>query len=74
MDVTCMRFDPSLSHSQISGVPDRSERNAIRLPSGEYAGWLSNRVDEMNWAGAEGFPSGPRKSTRQILVSDASIE
>jgi hypothetical protein len=73
MDVACVRFDPSLSHSQISGVPDRSETNAIRLPFGEYVGWLSDCVDEMNWMGVEGFPRS-RKSTRQMLSSNAAAE
>ena len=74
MDVSCVTFDPSLSHTQISGEPDRPETKAILLPFGEYAGKLSNCVDEMNWTGAAGFAPWPRKSTRQMFVSNTPNE
>src|SRR6266699_351743 len=45
MDVSRMRFDPSLSHSQISKLPDLPDTNATFIPSGEYCGCASALVD-----------------------------
>ena len=42
------RSEPFPSATQSSPWPDRAEKNAIRLPSGEYAGNPSNCVEEMN--------------------------
>src|SRR2546427_4933568 len=67
--VSCTGFDPSLSHTQISLAPDRSDTNAIFFPSGENIGAQSGRVDAMNCAGADGSEPGSRKSIRQMLVS-----
>jgi hypothetical protein len=35
-------------------VPEREEVNAILLPSGEYLGLSSARVDEISFSGMEG--------------------
>ena len=34
-EVNWTEFEPSLSHTQISGFPERSDIKAILLPSGE---------------------------------------
>ena len=68
-EVNCAGFDPSASHTQISRAPDRLDTKAILLPSSEYVGIQSNLEEDMNWTGLLGFPPGPGKSTRQMLVS-----
>ena len=47
-EVSCIGWEPSLWQTQISLAPERAELKAIRLPSGEKAGELSCRVEEMN--------------------------
>ena len=37
--VNCTGTRPSASLTQISLLPERLERNAMRDPSGEYEGW-----------------------------------
>ena len=37
-EVNGTELEPSRSHTQISWLPERSEANAIRFPSGEYCG------------------------------------
>ena len=65
-----MGFDPSLSQSQIlTRLPTVRSQKAILFPSGEKAGLLPVRVEEMSWNGTPGLRSGPCKSTRQMLVS-----
>ena len=61
-----MEFDPSLLHTQMSSAPDRSDIKAILFPSGEYAGFDSLRVDEINRTGVPGL----RTSIFQMSVSD----
>src|SRR5438477_10906919 len=63
--VSCTGIRPLLSLTQISLLPDRLERNATRLPSGEYCGLESYCVDEVTLTG-DSFPSD---STRQIFAS-----
>src|SRR6478736_434047 len=63
--VSCTGIRPLLSLTQISLLPERFERNATRLPSGEYCGLESYWVEEITFA-AGPFPS---VSMRQILAS-----
>ena len=56
VEVNCVGLEPSLSHTQISNLPDRVDLNAIRLPSGEYCGSSSVFVDEMRLNGRTGLP------------------
>src|SRR5712692_7863755 len=72
-DVTWTACDPSLSLTQTSAFPDRSDSKAIRFPSGEYCGFDSTRDDEIR--GAEiGFAApAPGASTRQMFRSDTSL-
>jgi hypothetical protein len=53
-EVSRTAFDPPLLHTQISKCPERSDMKAILLPSGEYAGQNSLRVDGINWDGTAG--------------------
>jgi hypothetical protein len=46
-DVTSTGLWPSASASQISELPDRVDSNAMRVPSGEYAGTSCVRVGEI---------------------------
>src|SRR5450755_3362565 len=50
-EVSWTQLDPSLSQAQISRAPERSDSNAIFLPSGEYWGANSVRVDGINLVG-----------------------
>src|SRR2546428_9682593 len=68
-EVNCMGFDPSLLHTQTSLAPDRSDKNAIFLPSGEYTGYSSCRVEEIRFTGAPAFKPGLLKSILQMLES-----
>src|SRR4029453_18593622 len=47
--VNCLKLDPSLSHSQISKLPDRRGANKNFFPSGEYCGPLSSSVEEISF-------------------------
>src|SRR5205814_7509369 len=49
-EVSCRAFNPSLSHDQTSAFPERSEINAIFLPSSEYWGEESFRLEEIKEA------------------------
>src|SRR4030095_16495794 len=42
-EVTCLGFEPSLLHTQISIVPERLDWKAMCLPSGDILGSLSDR-------------------------------
>src|SRR5579862_4815512 len=46
-EVNCEAFELSASQTQISGFPERADRNTILLPSGENCGDWSPRVEEM---------------------------
>ena len=59
-----------MSQLQSSSLPERSEVKEIFFPSGEYCGFHSFRVEEMNFVGGLGFPCDGEISMRQILVSD----
>src|SRR5262249_10569501 len=63
--VSCTGIWPLLSLTQISLLPDRFERKATRLPSGEYCGLESYCVEEITLVGGC-LASG---SIRQILAS-----
>ena len=52
--VTCCGFLPSRSMIQMLSPPERSEVNAIHLPSGEYRGCMSQGMPEVR-----GFASPP---------------
>src|SRR6476659_6024025 len=56
---------PSESVTQISLLPERLERKAICVPSGEYCGLESYCVEETIFLGG----LRPVRSKRQILVS-----
>jgi len=63
--VSCTGVRPLLSLTQISLLPVLLERNATRLPSGEYCGLESYCVDEITFTGGC-FPS---ESICQMLAS-----
>jgi hypothetical protein len=74
--VNCTGFEPSLSQTQICNVPVLLEVNAMRLPSGEYCGLVSSRVEEINLVGALDGPTGllfvdAGPSTRQTSSRDS---
>src|SRR4030095_1579273 len=62
-------LDPSLSHTQISNVPERREANTILFPSEEYCGPLSSCVDEMSFRGRASCTFEPCNPIRQMLPS-----
>src|SRR5690242_17735351 len=72
IDVNCREFEPSLSHVQISRLPDRLEQNAIRRPSGEGWGFISSRVDEITNSGGRVI-FGPLTPTRHTFWSEISF-
>src|SRR5690348_6667603 len=50
-EVNCTAFEPSLSHTQISRLPERVDTKATFVPSGENCGEESSRVEEISgWA------------------------
>jgi hypothetical protein len=53
MDVSATGSDPSLPDIQISAAPERTDTNAIFVPSGEKLGSASAFVDTRN--GLEAF-------------------
>src|SRR5438105_1978959 len=56
--------DPSSSETHTSVGPDRLEINAILLPSGEYWGAYSSRVDAASLDIPTTAPYGPSSSSR----------
>src|SRR5262249_35799500 len=70
-DVNCTAPDPSLLHTQTSSPPERCEMNAIFLPSGEYCGLRSLRVEAISATASPALPLGPESSTRQMFWSFA---
>src|SRR5262245_1849998 len=44
--VNCRSFEPSLSHAQISSIPERLDTKTIRFPSVEICGRYSSEVLE----------------------------
>jgi hypothetical protein len=52
-------FEPSLSQTQISPLPERPDAKAILRPSGENCGNTSLRVEEMKFIGELVFSCGP---------------
>src|SRR5262245_36320984 len=52
IEVTCAACEPSLWHTQISGLPERSELNTTFRPSSENWGLSSLRVDGLILTGA----------------------
>jgi hypothetical protein len=60
---------PSLSEIQISWLPERSEANAILLPSGENCGLTSRRVESISFLGAASPAGALGPSVRQMLAS-----
>src|SRR5262245_35820146 len=69
MEVNFLVFDPPSLHTQISRVPLRSEAKATCLPSGEYCGLKSIRVDATKRLGVPGLPPESETSVRQTLMS-----
>ena len=57
MEVSCIGFEPSAAHTYSSKLPDRSEANTMRCPSGEKEGSFSSSVDAAmrtgRWSAAE---------------------
>src|SRR4051812_2218055 len=76
--VSCRASEPSLSHIQISLVPELSDENATRWPSGENCGLTAPRVPRVELIQGLGLPVLPDldveggKSKAQILVVIAS--
>ena len=64
-EVNCTAFEPSLSHFQISLMPERYDTNAMFLPSGEYRGLWSCREEEINSIAP---PPVVGRSARQMLA------
>jgi len=71
-EVNCWAFEPSLSQTQISSLPERLDPKTIRLPSGEYSGCFSKRVEEISSFGGPGAGPAPASSMRQMLASQIS--
>ena len=66
-----MGLEPSASHVQTSKVPVREEEKTLFVPSGEYCGPSSERVDEINFACVPpAVPFLPRAWLRQMIVSE----
>ncbi len=62
-----MALEPSLAHTQISiAFPERADLNAIRFPSGEYAGSSSVSVDEISLTGDKALARRKEALTFQI--------
>src|SRR5262245_11136189 len=72
--VSCTGLRPSRSHTQSSQLPERLEEKAIRLPSGEYCGESSWKVEAISRLGRPApFPGAETGSSmRQMLVSRRS--
>ena len=68
-EVNCTAFKPSLSHTQISPPPERSEKKAIFFPSGENWGLSSRHVEAMNVSGRPVLAFGLGNSRRQMFES-----
>ena len=68
-EVNFTTFKPSLSHTQISRLLERSEQKAIFFPSGENSGYPSIRVDEISIIGRLVLAFRPGNSKRQMFVS-----
>src|ERR1700682_5145869 len=73
-DVSARGCAPELSQTQISSLPDRSDRNAILLPSGEYCALVSCLVEKMSFSGRWTGSPAEGNSMRQIFESDESLE
>src|SRR6266496_3084956 len=67
--VSCTWFCPSLSQTQTSVPPVRSEAKAILLPSGEYLGEPSPRVEAISLVGTALLSVALGPGARQILAS-----
>src|SRR2546421_12746241 len=67
--VNCRGLVPSLSHTQISKLPERREAKTIFFPSGEYCGPLSSRLDEISFDGGSFCVLKLWSAKRQILPS-----
>jgi hypothetical protein len=70
--VSWIGFEPSAPQAQISKLPDRSEQNVIRFPSGAYRGAESDFEEEINIVGAAALPFASGCSARQMFVSTKS--
>jgi len=70
IEVNCTASEPSLAETQTSWLPERVDIKAILLPSGEYWGFSSVRVEAITGIGEPALPFGPCSSSRQILLSD----
>src|SRR5579872_454553 len=70
-DVNCKAPDPSLPQTQTSSCPERSEVNVILVPSGEYCGTCSLRVEAINLTALSALMFGPERSRRQMFASFA---
>src|SRR6516225_5649347 len=66
-DVSCTGFEPSLLHTQISKLPERSDMKAIRFPSGENCSSVCTRGDEISSVGGPPGVSERGPGARQIL-------
>src|SRR4051794_26218977 len=67
--VSWLQFPPSLSHTQISRLPPRSDSKATLFPSGEYCWANSFLVEAISLSGRPGFPSASGSCNRQMSLS-----
>src|SRR5262249_61154769 len=65
-------FEPSLSQTQTSCAPERSELNAIRFPSGEICITPSQAVEVNSGEDREDFPSETGGGTGAVRVGSTT--
>ena len=68
IDVSCRQFSPCLSQLHICRLPPREDSKAILLPSGEYRGAKSLRVEAMSGVGFSTARPPSRSPKRQMLT------
>src|SRR5207244_12087032 len=62
-------FEASRSHTQTSELPERPDKKAMYLPSGEMCGSRSPRLEEMSLvAGPAGLACLPNSSRQMLLL------
>ncbi len=72
-EVNCTAFKPSRSHFQISMSPERFDRNAMLLPSGEYCASFSPLEEAINLTAGPVAPSVMGRLTRQMFKSPSPV-
>src|SRR5919201_1949764 len=72
--VNLSRFEPSLSHTQISRGPERLDPKAIRIPSGEICGNSSRVVVASTLIFELGLPGESGRLMRHVLIAWKCLE